>query len=215
MLPLRGLRPLWIIWLCHKTVYLWKINNYRVSNSSHVSDSTGPLADLSGFHSSYEVGRKQRKCQLSNARDSRKFLETSKRWIRRHYLDSVSYVLLNFLTLWLSENLAQILISPQAVFPIDMIFKENFPTITHKFGTAWLVYWYSRYCGRIIIIIRRSLFFPYSRLSSYLLLLFFCLILFFLFSCASVRETLVQEFLISCSHTEWYTLLFSFWYMRE
>ena len=155
MRPLRGLRPLWIICLCHKTVYLWKLNNYRVSNSSHVSDTTGPLADLSGFHSSYEVGRRQRKYQLSNARESRKFLETSKRWIRRHYLDSVSYVLLNFLTLWLSENLAQIIISPLAVFQLIWYLRKTF-LLTHKFGTAWLVYWYSLCCGCIIIIIRRS-----------------------------------------------------------
>ena len=33
-------------------------------------------------------------------------LETSKRRIRGHYLDSVSYVLLHFLTLRLFENLA-------------------------------------------------------------------------------------------------------------
>ena len=44
-------------------------------------------------------------------------------------------------------------------------------------------------------------FFPCSRISSYLL--FLCLISFLLFPCAMFGKTLVHEFLISYSHTEW------------
>ena len=50
-------------------------------------------------------------------------------------------------------------------------------------------------------------FFPYSLFSSYLLPLLLCLISFFLFLYAQVvRKTLVHEFHISNSHTEWYLL---------
>ena len=49
-------------------------------------------------------------------------------------------------------------------------------------------------------------FFPCSRLSSYRLSLFLCLISFLLFPRAGVWETLVHEFSISYSHTEWYLL---------
>ena len=53
-------------------------------------------------------------------------------------------------------------------------------------------------------------FFPYSRLCSFLLLLFLCLISFLLFPCASVWENTrtVHEFPISYCHIEWY-LFFS------
>ena len=51
-------------------------------------------------------------------------------------------------------------------------------------------------------------FFPhfasFPNLSSYLLRLFLCLISFLLFPCLSVWETLVHEFPIFYSHTEWY-----------
>ena len=67
------------------------------------------MADWSGFHSSYEIGRRQRKYLICNAREIRKLvLETSKLQIRRHYLDSVSCVLSHFLTLRLFENLAHV-----------------------------------------------------------------------------------------------------------
>ena len=70
--------------------------------------------------------------------------------------------------------------------------------------------------SKIIIIIGRRdffcscliCFFPYSRLSSYLLRLFLYLISFLLFPARVFGKTLVHEFPISYSHTEWY-LLFS------
>ena len=66
----------------------------------------GPLLDLSGFHRSYEISRRQWKYWQSNAHEICKCLETSKLQIRGHYLDSVSYVLLHFVTLHLFKNLA-------------------------------------------------------------------------------------------------------------
>ena len=51
-------------------------------------------------------------------------------------------------------------------------------------------------------------FFPYTLLSSYLLLLLLCLISFLLFPCASVWKTLVHEFHISCNHWMVHTSFF-------
>ena len=52
----------------------------------------------------------------------------------------------------------------------------------------------------------RSAFFPYSRLSSYLLHLFLCLISFLLFILRVFGKTLVHGFPISYCHTEWYLI---------
>ena len=49
----------------------------------------------------------------------------------------------------------------------------------------------------------------YSRFSSYLLRLFFYLISFLLFPCASVWENTPVAFHISYGHTEWYLLFFA------
>ena len=70
---------------------------------------TGPLADLSDFHSTYEIGKKQRKYWLSSAREILIVLETSKQRLLRLYFNSVSYILLHFLTILLFENLAPVL----------------------------------------------------------------------------------------------------------
>ena len=65
-------------------------------------------------------------------------------------------------------------------------------------------------CRRDFVFLSCSLYFlPYSRLSSYLFRLFLCLISFLLFPGARVfGKTLVHEFHISYSQTEW-LLLFS------
>ena len=45
------------------------VKRYMIGSSTWL---IGPLADLSGFHSSYEIGRRKRKEQLSNAQEIRK-----------------------------------------------------------------------------------------------------------------------------------------------
>ena len=72
-----------------------------------------------------------------------------------------------------------------------------------------------------VVIGRRDLFlschlyfFPYSRLSSYLLRLPLCLISFLLFHARVFEKTLVHEFHISYSNTEW-SLFFSLFGARE
>ena len=52
-------------------------------------------------------------------------------------------------------------------------------------------------------------FFPCPRLSSYLLRLSLCLISFLLFPCEVFWKTLVHEFRLSYSHTEWYFPFFA------
>ena len=49
--------------------------NKGIVKRSQIGSSTwviGPLADLSGFHSNYEIGRRQRKYRLCNAHEIRK-----------------------------------------------------------------------------------------------------------------------------------------------
>ena len=49
--------------------------NKRVMKRSLIGSLIGPLADLFGFHSSYEIERRQRKYRLRNAREIRKCFE--------------------------------------------------------------------------------------------------------------------------------------------
>ena len=70
---------------------------------------------------------------------------------------------------------------------------------------------YSRLSSYLLLLLCFSFplyFCPYSRLSSYLLLLL-CLISFCCTQEEMFGKTLVHEFHISCSHTEWYTSFFA------
>ena len=70
--------------------------------------SNWPSGGFVSFHSIYEIGRRQRKYRQVMPTKFVNILETSKLRIRGQYLDSVSYVLLHFLTLRLYENLAPV-----------------------------------------------------------------------------------------------------------
>ena len=76
------------------------VKRYLIGSSTWV---IGPLADLSGFHSIYEIDRRHAHGMPTKFVN---ILETSKVLIRGQYLDSVSYALLHFITSRLCENLA-------------------------------------------------------------------------------------------------------------